>query len=202
MEYSKLLAASSAAFCIPATLGSRSRKNTYLGPLARAVASASLQRISQVIRSRQITPPGARKVPTLSLHHRRLLLTGVSLSCRPAHKRFPRFRPAPVSGSLRHAWTNRTSRSDPQPTPDSLTFRSEAYPVTRTLAMSDLSAIEIQTSSGHPFGRYALIGAAVGGTAGAILGYASHKDCNGCFWRRLRARTPRLWDCSWPAPDR
>ncbi len=66
-------------------------------------------------------------------------------------------------------------------TPDSLTFRSEAYPVTRTLAISDLSAIEIQTSSGHPFGRYALIGAAVGGAAGAILGYASHKDCNGCF---------------------
>lgn len=79
-------------------------------------------------------------------------------------------------------------------TPDSLTFRSEASPVTRTLAMSDLSAIEVQTSRGHPFGRYALIGAAVGGAAGAILGYAGHdEDCNGCFFETSAGEDAAFW---------
>ena len=61
-------------------------------------------------------------------------------------------------------------------TADSLQFRSEAYPVSRTIALSEVSAIEVRSSGGRPFGRYMLIGTGVGGALGAGWAYAAHTE--------------------------
>ena len=64
---------------------------------------------------------------------------------------------------------------------DSVKFRSESYPVTRTIPLSDISAVEVRTFGQRPFLRNMLVGGAVGGTLGAILGYTSYEKCEDCW---------------------
>lgn len=60
-------------------------------------------------------------------------------------------------------------------TRDTITFRSDAFPVTRSFAVSDLSSIEISSGKETHRGRDALYGLAIGGAGGALLGVASYK---------------------------
>ncbi|HXG72766.1 MAG TPA: hypothetical protein VNJ04_19385 [Gemmatimonadaceae bacterium] len=62
---------------------------------------------------------------------------------------------------------------------DSVEFRSEAYPVTRTVAISDVTAIEVPHAGRRPFIRNMLVGAGVGAVAGGVIGYTTYKkpDC-------------------------
>lgn len=66
-------------------------------------------------------------------------------------------------------------------TRDTISFRSDANPVTRTLAVKDLSSIEISGGMETHRGRDALYGLAIGGGAGAILGAATYKKPQNCF---------------------
>lgn len=64
---------------------------------------------------------------------------------------------------------------------DSVAFRSESYPDTRTVALSDITAVEVLTFGERPFLRNMFVGGAVGGTLGAILAYTSFKKCEDCW---------------------
>jgi hypothetical protein len=66
-------------------------------------------------------------------------------------------------------------------THDTITFRSEANPVTRSVAVSDLTSIEISDGKETHRGRDAFYGLVVGGGAGAILGAATYKKETDCF---------------------
>ncbi len=66
-------------------------------------------------------------------------------------------------------------------TRDTISFRSDANPVTRTLAVKDLTSIEISGGMETHRGRDALYGLAIGGGAGAILGAATYKKPQNCF---------------------
>ncbi|MBA3465868.1 MAG: hypothetical protein H0T21_00510 [Gemmatimonadaceae bacterium] len=63
-------------------------------------------------------------------------------------------------------------------TRDSVEFRSDGYPVTRSLAISDLSAIEVASTSRRPFLRNMLVGGGVGALVGGVVGYATYEDSN------------------------
>jgi hypothetical protein len=67
-------------------------------------------------------------------------------------------------------------------TRDSITFRADTYPVTRSLAVADLTTIEISGGMQTHRGRDALYGLAIGGTAGALVGAATYKKPKQCFW--------------------
>jgi len=67
-------------------------------------------------------------------------------------------------------------------TRDTITFRSDAYPVTRSFAVTDLSSIEISGGKETHRGRDALYGLAIGGAAGAVLGAATYKKPRDCYW--------------------
>lgn len=67
-------------------------------------------------------------------------------------------------------------------TPDSVTFRSEANPVARTIAVSDLIAIEVRTPVGRPFLRNILIGAGLGAAVGAAISATTYEECTDCFY--------------------
>ncbi len=66
-------------------------------------------------------------------------------------------------------------------TRDTITFRSDGYPVTRSLAVADLTSIQISGGKETHRGRDSLYGLAIGGTAGALLGAASYKKQQQCF---------------------
>jgi len=68
-------------------------------------------------------------------------------------------------------------------TRDTITFRADIYPVTRTFAVSDITAFEVSGGKQTHRGRDALFGFAIGGGVGALVGVASYKkqDPNGCF---------------------
>lgn len=65
-------------------------------------------------------------------------------------------------------------------TRDTISFRGDVTPVTRTLAVSDISSIEI--SSGMETHRldYALYGLAIGAPVGALIGSATYKKPKVC----------------------
>jgi len=65
---------------------------------------------------------------------------------------------------------------------DSVEFRSEAYPVTRTLSLSEISAVEVRTYGERPFLRNMMIGGALGGTLGAIAAAEAYKECEQCWF--------------------
>jgi hypothetical protein len=67
-------------------------------------------------------------------------------------------------------------------TRDSIVFRADAYPVTRTVAVADLSSIEISGGQATHRGRDALYGLAIGGGVGAIAGAASYKRPKSCYF--------------------
>lgn len=62
---------------------------------------------------------------------------------------------------------------------DSLFFRSEVYPVTRALPVSDINSIEVSLGEKRHAGTGAIVGLLGGGTIGAIAGGASYTPCQG-----------------------
>ncbi len=66
-------------------------------------------------------------------------------------------------------------------TRDTVTFKSDGYPVTRSLAVADLTSIQISGGKETHRGRDSLYGPAIGGMAGALLGAASYKKQQQCF---------------------
>lgn len=74
-------------------------------------------------------------------------------------------------------------------TSDSVEFRSEGYPVTRTIALSDVSAIEVRSDGQRPFLRNMLIGAGVGAALGGIIASTAYKECPNCgYFRTSRSQ--------------
>lgn len=72
---------------------------------------------------------------------------------------------------------------------DSIQFRSASYPVTRSLPLSDIAAVEVRSYGERPFLRNMFIGAAAGGTLGAVLAYAAYEECEDCwFYPQSRGR--------------
>lgn len=67
-------------------------------------------------------------------------------------------------------------------TSDSVAFRSEAYPVTRTLSLSDISAIEVRSYGERPFLRNMMIGGAIGAGLGAVVAATAYKECDDCWF--------------------
>lgn len=67
-------------------------------------------------------------------------------------------------------------------TRDTITFRSDVFPVTRSLAVADLTSLEISGGKETHRGRDALYGLAIGGSAGALLGAATYKKPKDCYW--------------------
>lgn len=71
---------------------------------------------------------------------------------------------------------------------DTVVFRSDAYPVTRSLALRDIERIEVSTGSHRRTGKGALIGIAIGVVGGAALGAATFSPCKGfCVLPETRA---------------
>lgn len=66
-------------------------------------------------------------------------------------------------------------------TSDTISFRADANPITRTLAVKDISTIEIGGGMETHRGRDALYGLAIGGAAGGILGAVTYKKPKDCF---------------------
>lgn len=62
---------------------------------------------------------------------------------------------------------------------DTIVFRSDAYPVTRSLALRDIDSIEVSTGNHRRTGRGALIGIGIGIAGGAALGAATFSPCKG-----------------------
>jgi len=68
-------------------------------------------------------------------------------------------------------------------TGDTIQFRSDSRPVTRTLARADLTSLEVSAGWDTHRGRDALYGLVLGGGAGAIAGALSYKKQVGsCYW--------------------
>jgi len=65
-------------------------------------------------------------------------------------------------------------------TSDSVEFQSEGYPVTRRIALSDVSAVEVRSDGQRPFVRDMLIGAGLGAALGGIISSAAYKECGSC----------------------
>ena len=64
-------------------------------------------------------------------------------------------------------------------TNDTVVFRSENYPVTRSLALSEISAVDVSVGHRRETARGAMIGLGTGIALGAIAGYASYEPCEG-----------------------
>jgi len=67
-------------------------------------------------------------------------------------------------------------------TSDSVEFRSEGYPVTRTIALSDVSAIEVRSDGQRPFLRNMVIGGGLGAALGATIAAATYEECRASCW--------------------
>jgi hypothetical protein len=67
-------------------------------------------------------------------------------------------------------------------TRDTIIFRSDAFPVTRSFAVSDVSAIEISAGNQTHRGRDALYGLGIGGPAGALAGSLAYKKPQPNCW--------------------
>lgn len=76
---------------------------------------------------------------------------------------------------------------------DSIVFRSDAYPVTRSLAVSDIERIDVSGGSHRQTGRGALMGLAIGGGTGIVLGLATYEPCTSwCFGPSSRGESAAL----------
>ncbi|MDP9201906.1 MAG: hypothetical protein M3P26_08245 [Gemmatimonadota bacterium] len=69
-------------------------------------------------------------------------------------------------------------------TSDSVEFRSEGYPATRTIALSDVAAVEVHSDGQRPFLRNMLIGAGLGASLGGIISSVAYKECGSCGYFR------------------
>lgn len=64
-------------------------------------------------------------------------------------------------------------------TRDTVVFRSERYPVTRSLAVSEISAVDVSLGQRRQTARGAGIGLLSGVVIGAVAGYATFEPCEG-----------------------
>ena len=64
-------------------------------------------------------------------------------------------------------------------TNDTVVFRSESYPVSRSLALSDISAVDVSVGHRRQTARGAAVGLGTGIALGAIAGYATFEPCEG-----------------------
>jgi len=72
---------------------------------------------------------------------------------------------------------------------DSIHFRSVAYPVTRSIPLSEIAAVEVRSFGERSFLRNMFIGGAVGGSLGAVLAFAAYDECSDCwFYPQSRGR--------------
>ena len=62
---------------------------------------------------------------------------------------------------------------------DTIVFRSENYPVNRSLALSEISAVDVSVGRRRQTARGALIGLGSGIALGAISGYVTFEPCEG-----------------------
>jgi len=77
---------------------------------------------------------------------------------------------------------------------DTLVFRSERYPVTRSLALSEISSVDVSLGQRRRTARGALIGLGTGVMAGAIVGYMTFEPCEGwCMFEPTTAGGSAAW---------
>jgi hypothetical protein len=62
---------------------------------------------------------------------------------------------------------------------DTVVFRPERYPGTRSLSLSEISAVDVSDGQRRNMLRGAMIGLAAGAGVGAIVGYATYEPCEG-----------------------
>ncbi len=67
-------------------------------------------------------------------------------------------------------------------THDTISFKSDKYPVTRAFAVADLTSIQISGGMATHRLRDALYGVAIGTTAGSLIGAATYKKPETCYW--------------------
>lgn len=64
---------------------------------------------------------------------------------------------------------------------DTIVFRADAYPITRTLAVSEISSLEVSGGRVSAKKKFALIGAAIGGMVGFATGHHESGGRGGQF---------------------
>ncbi len=64
---------------------------------------------------------------------------------------------------------------------DSVVFRSEAYPITRRLALADVDSLSVSAGQKKSTARYGLYGFVAGALSGAALGAAQYSSCEMWF---------------------
>ncbi|MFL5593135.1 MAG: hypothetical protein ACJ785_00810 [Gemmatimonadaceae bacterium] len=76
---------------------------------------------------------------------------------------------------------------------DSIVFRSDAYPVTRSLALSEIERIDVSQGRRRLTVEGAVIGLGAGVALGATLGALSYTPCEGlCFMGTSRGETATI----------
>ena len=76
---------------------------------------------------------------------------------------------------------------------DSVAFRPERNPVIRTLALSDISAVDVSLGKKRQTLNGAVIGMAAGIGVGAILGYSTFDPCVDCWLGPSSASEAAVW---------
>ena len=77
---------------------------------------------------------------------------------------------------------------------DTVVFRSERNPVTRSLALSEISAVDVSLGEQRRTRRGAVIGLLSGAAIGGIAGYATYEPCTGiCFLEPASAGSNAAW---------
>jgi hypothetical protein len=77
---------------------------------------------------------------------------------------------------------------------DTLVFRSERYPVTRSLALREISSVDVSVGQRRRTARGALIGLGTGVLVGAVAGYATFEPCEGfCMFEPTSAGGNAAW---------
>jgi len=71
---------------------------------------------------------------------------------------------------------------------DSVHFRSQSHPVTRSLPLSQINAVEVRSYGERPFLRNMFIGGAVGTGVGAALAFLAYEECDNCWYPTSRGR--------------
>jgi hypothetical protein len=79
-------------------------------------------------------------------------------------------------------------------TNDTLVFRSERYPVTRSLALSEISSVDVSLGQRRRTARGAIMGLGTGVVVGAVVGYMTFEPCEGfCMFEPTTASGNAAW---------
>ena len=77
---------------------------------------------------------------------------------------------------------------------DTLVFRSERYPVTRSLALSEISSVDVSLGQRRRTARGAIVGLGTGVLVGAVVGYMTFEPCEGfCMFEPTTASGNAAW---------